>query len=153
MRINPVILLHLFAPITQGIIQKSADSKYLALYDFDTTIVDPPDEWLKWLNFKKSDVLDVLEKTYPNAWLARHLDTEEEGWLLPFMVTPTTRDTDPSTDGGGEKSDQIYRAMEDFDAGSLEGFLRVTAKETCSPTLQSTRGFGRRGFKTLGSRV
>ena len=123
MRINPVILLYLFAPLTQGIIQKSADSKYLALYDFDTTIVDPPDEWLKWLNFKKGDVLDILEKTYPDAWLARHLDTEEEGWLLPFMVTPTTRDTDPSTDGGGEKSDQIYRAMEDFDAGSLEGFL------------------------------
>ena len=85
----------------------------VALYDFNTDIVMPPDSE-HWLNFKRGDQLHILEKNNSQAWMARHQMTQASGFVLPFMVGEAKN---------GEAFQNIHIAMEDFDAGSLEGFL------------------------------
>ena len=71
------ILLFLFNPLNECSNRDSKeDSKYVALNDFDTTIVDSPDSD-QWLKFKKDDHLDILDTTYSCCWQAKHSTTHD----------------------------------------------------------------------------
>ena len=93
--------------------ERNSNHSNVALYDFNTDIVKPPDS-KHWLNFMKGDHLHILEKINSQAWKARHQMTQASGLVLPFMVGETKN---------GGASEKIHIAIEDFDASSLQGFL------------------------------